>query len=98
MHEHEIEVRWRPELSVFDPTPVFCDIHCCRSVFQGKLLYWDDNHLDDEGSRHLAFSLNEWLRLQFDNVTQLSSWHREVKIRNPNALSDHFLFARQKLA
>jgi peptidoglycan/LPS O-acetylase OafA/YrhL len=62
--ENEIEAqlqRWRPGVSMFDPMPVFCDVHYCQAVFRGKLLYRDDNHLNDAGSRLLAIPLSEWL-------------------------------------
>jgi hypothetical protein len=54
--------RNRPGLHTFDPTSVFCDSEVCHAILQNQLLYWDDNHLNENGSRLLASSLSPWLR------------------------------------
>lgn len=43
--------RTHPHLVIFDPTPSLCDESRCRATTQGRLLYRDDDHLNDEGSK-----------------------------------------------
>lgn len=40
--------------TVIDPTPVLCPAGVCQGSRQGVSLYWDDNHLVDQGNRLIA--------------------------------------------
>lgn len=43
-----------PQVTVFDPTELFCDQHNCRGVDSGKILYKDSDHLSVAGSEYVA--------------------------------------------
>lgn len=54
-----------PNLKLFDPVPYLCDMDFCHSIINRKLVYWDDNHLNDEGSKLIAKPLSEWIDREF---------------------------------
>ena len=50
-----------PGVKLFDPMNYLCDESYCYSIFNKKLIYWDDNHLNDEGSKLISKPLTEWI-------------------------------------
>jgi peptidoglycan/LPS O-acetylase OafA/YrhL len=55
-----LQVRF-PGLALFDPVPVLCDAVSCHSELGGKLMYWDDNHLNEAGSYLVGGQLISWI-------------------------------------
>lgn len=43
-----------PEVEVFDPTNLLCDNTWCNGMQDGKLLYFDPDHLSVEGSKYIV--------------------------------------------
>jgi hypothetical protein len=46
-----------PHLVIFDPTPLLCDQARCYAARNDQLMYRDDDHLNDEGSKVVGRSL-----------------------------------------
>jgi len=46
-----------PQVRIVDPNQVICHADKCSPVLNGKLLYRDDNHLNDIGSREIGHEL-----------------------------------------
>lgn len=51
-----------PSLQFFSPLVDFCDAKYCYSEVDGKLLYFDDNHLNENGSYMAGAKLISWIR------------------------------------
>ena len=41
-------------VELIDNVSLFCDEMNCSILDQGHLLYWDDDHLNERGSRYFA--------------------------------------------
>jgi hypothetical protein len=48
-----------PQVTIWDTTGVFCDETYCWAIKDKKMLYRDDNHLNEVGSLYLGNNLNE---------------------------------------
>lgn len=48
-----------PQITVWNPTGAFCDDKYCWAVRDNKMLYRDENHLNEVGSLYLGNYLNE---------------------------------------
>ncbi len=46
-----------PDVSIFDPTDLFCDQLVCRGIHENKALYRDADHLSEFGSEFVARAL-----------------------------------------
>jgi peptidoglycan/LPS O-acetylase OafA/YrhL len=46
-----------PHLLIFDPTPLLCDRSRCYATKDNQLMYRDDDHLNDEGSKVVGGAL-----------------------------------------
>jgi peptidoglycan/LPS O-acetylase OafA/YrhL len=46
-----------PHLAVFDPTPLLCDQSLCYPTKDNRLVYRDDDHLNDDGSKVVGAGL-----------------------------------------
>jgi peptidoglycan/LPS O-acetylase OafA/YrhL len=46
-----------PHLAIFDPTPLLCDQARCYATKDNRLMYRDDDHLNEEGSKVVGASL-----------------------------------------
>ena len=49
----------RPNVHILDPGPALCPSATCRAVADGMPLYYDDNHLNEQGA---AAVVNSWFR------------------------------------
>jgi hypothetical protein len=54
-----------PGLALFDPVPLLCDSRTCHSEVGGKLLYSDDNHLNENGSYFVGGQLVSWIESNY---------------------------------
>jgi peptidoglycan/LPS O-acetylase OafA/YrhL len=54
-----------PGLALFDPVPLLCDSRTCHSEVGGKLLYSDDNHLNENGSYFVGGQLVSWIESSY---------------------------------
>jgi peptidoglycan/LPS O-acetylase OafA/YrhL len=59
-----------PRLVIFDPTPLLCDQSRCYATKDHQLMYRDDDHLNDEGSKLVGRSL---LQLIDSNLSRQGS-------------------------
>jgi hypothetical protein len=39
-----------PQMKIYDPIDIFCDSTVCHGKKNGRLLYWDDDHISIEAS------------------------------------------------
>lgn len=46
-----------PSIQIFDPLTNLCNENECHAMKEGKILYRDDNHLNNEGSKFIASQL-----------------------------------------
>jgi peptidoglycan/LPS O-acetylase OafA/YrhL len=60
-----------PDLHVIDPMSALCDQRHCRAVIDGRLMYRDDNHLSEDGSRYV------WSRIQPVGLRGLAQFRPE---------------------
>jgi len=54
-----------PDVAIFDPVPLLCDAVLCHSEVDAKLMYWDDNHLNENGSYFVGARLAAWIRTRY---------------------------------
>lgn len=52
-----------PSVKVFDPIPHLCDKNHCRAMKDEQILYRNNNHLTENGSRYMAEQLAEEMQL-----------------------------------
>ncbi|MNO70231.1 hypothetical protein D3C76_611060 [compost metagenome] len=61
--EHELPRYWTsirakfPSLHFIDPNQVICPAHRCSPIINGNLLYLDNAHLNEVGSRYIGHTL-----------------------------------------
>jgi peptidoglycan/LPS O-acetylase OafA/YrhL len=54
-----------PGLALFDPVPLLCDSLYCHSEVGGKLMYMDDNHLNENGGYFVGGQLISWIESSY---------------------------------
>lgn len=62
-----------PGVALFDPLPLLCDSASGHSEVGGKLMYSDDNHLNENGSYFVSGQLVSWIESTYPRPTVRSS-------------------------